>query len=176
MFTMPYVSCITCHMSYVMCHVSRVTCHISCVTCHMSQKKKEKNRKKKKKNLRKSGRASWLRVCYQRGLPRLVFLIVLYCCQDSLHIVLHQASKVDISKPLQIYYVRQGKRPSLDFSIPNFKGSSYKCNISCGNFYINKYAEYQVFSSSQDVLVKAIVVQPAIEIIQYHEKRVGYLQ
>ena len=59
----------TCYVSHVMCHVSCVTCHVSRVTCHMSlffffffffgQ----------------SGEAYRWRVCYQRGLPRLVFLI-----------------------------------------------------------------------------------------------------
>ena len=58
MFTIPYVTCVT-------CHVSRVTCHMSHVTCQVSQKKK-------KKKMEKSGGASRLRVCYQRGLPRLV--------------------------------------------------------------------------------------------------------
>ena len=56
----------TCHMSCVTCHVSHVTCHMSHIMCHMSyfffifffgQ----------------SGEAYQWRVCYQRGLPRLVF-------------------------------------------------------------------------------------------------------
>ena len=70
MFTIPYVSCVMCHVSRVTCHVSRVTCHVSHVTCHMSCVTKkvfffvEKNGK--------SGEASRSRVCYQRGLPRLV--------------------------------------------------------------------------------------------------------
>ena len=42
-------------------HVSGVTCHMSRVTCQMSR-------------VRKSGEASHGRVCYQRGLPRLVLL------------------------------------------------------------------------------------------------------
>ena len=50
------------------CHVSGVTCHVSPVTCHMSR-------------VRfyffwgggQSGEASQGRVCYQRGLPRLVY-------------------------------------------------------------------------------------------------------
>ena len=57
-------------MSHVMCHVSHVTCHVSCVTCHnffylffyffiFGQ----------------SGEAYRWRVCYQRGLPRLVFIV-----------------------------------------------------------------------------------------------------
>ena len=52
-----------CHMSGVRCHVSRVTCHVSRVMCHIFiffymflQR----------------GEISWWRVCYQRGLPRLV--------------------------------------------------------------------------------------------------------
>ena len=49
-----------CHMSGVMCQVSGVTCHVSHVRCHTSF----------------FGGiffgASQLRVCYQRGLPRLV--------------------------------------------------------------------------------------------------------
>ena len=42
-----------------MCHVSRVSCHISFFSSFFLQ----------------SGEASWWRVCYQRGLPRLVFLL-----------------------------------------------------------------------------------------------------
>ena len=65
-----HVSHVTCHMSPVTCHVSPITCHLSCVTCHLSP-----------------GPchlshifcfvyylwASWWRVCYQLGLPHLVF-------------------------------------------------------------------------------------------------------
>ena len=59
-----------------MCHVSRVTCHLSPVTCHMSKiffltfsllKKNYTTR-----NIGQSGGASQWRVCYQRGLTRLV--------------------------------------------------------------------------------------------------------
>ena len=64
----------TCHVSGVTCHVSHVKCHQSHVTCHVS-------------HVRllllyiyififfgQSGEASQGRVCYQRGLPRLVLL------------------------------------------------------------------------------------------------------
>ena len=61
-----HMSCITCH---VKCHVSRVTCHVSRVTCH---------------NffnffyflffLGQSGEAYRCRVCYQQGLPPLVYV------------------------------------------------------------------------------------------------------
>ena len=54
-------------MSCVTCHVSCVTCHVSRATCHVSQKKI-----KKWKNGKKGG-ATLSRVCYQPGLPRLVF-------------------------------------------------------------------------------------------------------
>ena len=73
MVTSPNVSHVRCHMSRVTCHMSRVTCHMSRVTCHMEfflifflifflfflfgQ----------------SGEVYRWRVCYQRGLPRLVF-------------------------------------------------------------------------------------------------------
>ena len=72
--------------SYTMCHVSRVTCHLSRVTCQniffflhfflKEEEKKEQDKKKKKtcilKKIGQSGGASRWRVCYQRGLPRLV--------------------------------------------------------------------------------------------------------
>ena len=58
-----------CHVSCVTCQVSHVTCHLSPVTCHMSD------------SFififilfLQSGEASEGRDCYQRGLPRLVFL------------------------------------------------------------------------------------------------------
>ena len=61
MFTPPNMSRVTCHVSCV------TTCHVSCVTCHMS-------------HvifififfLGQSGEVYRWRVCYQRGLPRLV--------------------------------------------------------------------------------------------------------
>ena len=51
----------TCYMSCVTCHVSHVTCHMACVTCHFFF-------------FRQSGESYRWRVCYQRGLPRLVFI------------------------------------------------------------------------------------------------------
>ena len=44
--------------------MSRVTCHVSYVTCHMSHVRFFSGQ---------IGEASQGRVCYQRGLPRLVF-------------------------------------------------------------------------------------------------------
>ena len=69
MFIPHYVSCVMCPVSRVMCHLSCVTCYVSRVTCHLShviffiiiffwQ----------------SGGSSRRRVCYQRGLPRLVII------------------------------------------------------------------------------------------------------
>ena len=53
---------VTCHMSYITCHVSHVTCHISHVIFFLLLFR-----------TKCSGEAYWRRVCYQRGLPRLVF-------------------------------------------------------------------------------------------------------
>ena len=49
-----------------MCHVSRVTCHVSRVMC-------QKINKLPSEKIGQSGGASRWRVCYQRGLPRLVW-------------------------------------------------------------------------------------------------------
>ena len=61
-----HVSRVTCHMSCVMCHISRVTCHMWHVTCDISHF-----------FFWQSGEVYPLRVCYQRGLPRLVYGILL---------------------------------------------------------------------------------------------------
>ena len=50
-------------MSHVTCHVSHVTCHVSHVMCRVYFKKYSGQ----------SGEAYLWRVCYQRGLPRLVY-------------------------------------------------------------------------------------------------------
>ena len=68
------MSHVTCHMSRVMCHVSRVTCHVSRVTCHVSSVTfffLFFFFLYPKKNYLRGGASQW-RVCYQRGLPRLV--------------------------------------------------------------------------------------------------------
>ena len=51
-----------CHMSYGTCHMPRIRCHMSCVICHVSCAI----------FFWQFGGASHCRVCYQRGLPRLV--------------------------------------------------------------------------------------------------------
>ena len=79
----------TCHMSHVTCHASRVKCQVSCVTCHMSHfsssffgQKGEAYRWRVSNQwglprlvliLLQSDLPSQGRVCYQQGLPRLVF-------------------------------------------------------------------------------------------------------
>ena len=55
--------CVICHVSIVMCHTSGVTCHVSPVHFCIFEK------------IVQSGGASRWRVCYQQGLPRLVYLI-----------------------------------------------------------------------------------------------------
>ena len=77
---MCHVSCVICHMSPVMCHLSHVTCDLSHGIFFLYIKTKiyiyiyiyifypsEK--------IGQSGGASWWRVSYQRGLPRLVFFL-----------------------------------------------------------------------------------------------------
>ena len=56
------MSHVTCHVSCVTCHVSRVTCHMSRVTFFIFY------------FFGQCGEAYRWRVCYQRGVPRLVFL------------------------------------------------------------------------------------------------------
>ena len=51
------------HMSHVACHVSHVICHVSRITCPMSHVFFFYGQ---------TGEAYRWRVCYQRGLPRLV--------------------------------------------------------------------------------------------------------
>ena len=82
MFIPHYVLCVMCHVPYVRCHLSPFTCHKSPVTCHMSKDFfyiffiKGFYFVPLKKN-KKSGGASRWRVCYQRGLPRAVFIDIL---------------------------------------------------------------------------------------------------
>ena len=54
--------------------MSGVTCHLSHIFFLLIEKKKKKKRKKlPSEKIGQSGGGSWWRVCYQRGLPRLVF-------------------------------------------------------------------------------------------------------
>ena len=57
---MCHMSHVTFHMSCVTCQVSHVACHVSCVTFFLNF------------FLQNCETSQW-RVCYQRGLPRLVF-------------------------------------------------------------------------------------------------------
>ena len=66
------MSHVTCHMSRVTCHVSHVTCHMSRVTCHMSRVTCH-NFFLSFFFFGQSVEAYRWRVCYQQGLPRLVF-------------------------------------------------------------------------------------------------------
>ena len=58
--------------------MSRVTCHMSCVMCHLSRVRFLIF------FISLSGEASQGRVCYQRGLPRLVNLFKLFVFQLAL--------------------------------------------------------------------------------------------
>ena len=93
-----HVTCVMCHMSPVMCHLSHehvfflshviVTCNMSSVTCHLSRVTCHikvffynyffffffiRIFLASLKKIRQSGGAGRWRVCYQWGLPRLVF-------------------------------------------------------------------------------------------------------
>ena len=76
MFMRHYVSHVTCHVSPVTCHLSHVTCHLSHVK--IIKKKKKLYKKNIPRKIRQIGGASWWRVCYQRGLPRLVLTFLLW--------------------------------------------------------------------------------------------------
>ena len=73
----PNMSCVTCHVSHVTCHnVSRITCHVSHVTCHMSHVTCHISHVTCHIFFFwQSGEAYRWRVCYQRGLPRLVLTL-----------------------------------------------------------------------------------------------------
>ena len=102
MFTPPNMSYVMCHVSRVTCHVSHVTCHMSHVTCHLSHVKIfvltffiiiiTRNIyilffNPLKKNLQSGGASRW-RVCYQRGLPRLVCYAFHICSIELLKLCL----------------------------------------------------------------------------------------
>ena len=77
------MSCVTCHMSLVRCHLSHVTCQLSHVNIFFffyifCVKKKSKIVHLKK--VGKIGEASRWRVCYLRGLPRLVLSHLTHGC------------------------------------------------------------------------------------------------
>ena len=74
MFILLNVSCVTCHMSLVTCHLSPVTCQKK-MTIFIWKKKIKKYIYilSSKLFFFKWGGASRWRVCYQRGLPRLVY-------------------------------------------------------------------------------------------------------
>ena len=114
----------TCHMSHVTCHVSHVTCHVSHVACHVS--------------VfffffffffGKSGEDYRWRVCYQRGLPRLVSIhsyMSLPCYSPS------------FSCPLSLSLISLQCLPnfvipyflSLEFHSPNFSPRFLSLNSS----------------------------------------------
>ena len=95
---MSYVKChvsrVTCHMSYLICHMSYVICQVSHVTCQMS-------------HVFfvflfffwLTGEAYRWRVCYQWGLPRLVFMHKL--CLDLLFCI--ENIKIRFWANIQIY-------------------------------------------------------------------------
>ena len=67
-------------MSRVMCHVSHVTYHMSHVTFFFGQ----------------SGEAHWWRVCFQRGLTRLVYLEKAESFEECIRFILSLPSELFI--------------------------------------------------------------------------------
>ena len=73
MLTIPYHTippCVMFPVSQVRCHISLITCHVSHLSCHMSHIFSSFF-------LLEIGGVSWWRVCYQWGLPRLIFRLFL---------------------------------------------------------------------------------------------------
>ena len=115
MVTIPYVS-------FVMCHVSRVTCHLSHVNLFLLLLFKQLN-------LLIGGASRW-RVCYQRGLPSLVFgLKVILNPKKHFNYVLPNLPNWSLGR--QTYC----QNPYFGNNCP-FKGVKIKCFIYylCGPF------------------------------------------
>ena len=68
----------TCHVSHVMCHMSCVTCQVSLVICHMLNVTRHMSQVKFFLYFfcGESVGVSWWKVCYQRGLPCLVYQLL----------------------------------------------------------------------------------------------------
>ena len=81
------------NMLRVTCHVSRVTCHVSGVTCQVSHVTFF------------FGEANRWRVCYQRGLPRLVcYVLLIFIRDDSYNLTLHKVhSMTSINNFYKVY-------------------------------------------------------------------------
>ena len=109
MFTTPNVSCVMCHVARVTCHMSHVTCHMSHVTCHLSPVTCHVSLFFFFFLFRQSGEAYPWRVCYQRGLPRLVFLLCDPCLGDSMSKVREKRSTSKSGFFLMKYEKEQGK-------------------------------------------------------------------
>ena len=75
--------------------MSHVMCHMSCVTRHMSHFKYQVSHVKFNFCLQSCG-ASWWRVCYQRGIPRLVLIHIEFMDVFHLNRVSVQSRKVDV--------------------------------------------------------------------------------
>ena len=71
-----------------------MTCHVSCVTCHISHVI----------FLLQIGAASRWRVCYQQGLPRLVFLVLDTCPCELLEYLLPLSGR---SAPIKYHQQHQ---------------------------------------------------------------------
>ena len=94
MFTPHHTSHVRCHVSGVTCQVSHVRCQVSGVTFFLS------------------GGVSLLRVCYQWGLPRLVFII-----SRDLKIYPIQCSTVQNRGRSAVHYIAVHCKSAICFTV-----------------------------------------------------------
>ena len=128
MFSPSNMSHITCHMSCVTCHMSCVMCHMSCVTCHLFIYI----------CFRRDKRCYWWRVCYQGGLPRLVFFSMLqtYLCTSRKPSLLTPCATCFSSylslkiSPLTSFFVKSCPTVGLYFRGQN-KSKKITKSVSC---------------------------------------------
>ena len=94
------------------------TCHVSCVTCHMSRVRCHKSHVTRHNNFfffGQSGESYWWRVCYQRGLPRLVSLYTWFLYKLHYMITVYQSTFQSIGFWANAFY--KSKCPSVCLSV-----------------------------------------------------------
>ena len=82
--------------STIICHLSCVTCKVRCVTIFFQ-----------------SGGASHLRVCYQRGLPRLVFCAV-DCARETVVLCADCEDNRDTGSTLQPFFCEREELSNME--------------------------------------------------------------
>ena len=82
-------------------------CHVSPVTCHMSNKVSFYIKKKTSENIGQRGGASRWRVCYQWGLPRLVFKVRKQIGEQNIIYIYLLTKKLYFLSPFIVNHVTQ---------------------------------------------------------------------